>query len=86
MLTGAIKSPRDLEEGDRRRTLPRFSPENFGANLKLADAIGELAGKKGVTPGQFTLAWLMAQGDDIIPIPGCVPFLPPAALLLMISK
>ena len=71
-----------MGEGDARKDLPRFSPENFGANLKLADAIGELAGKKGVTPGQFTLAWLMAQGDDIIPIPGCVPFIVPGAALL----
>ena len=78
MLTGAIKSPNDLEEGDFRRTLPRFSPENFGANLKLVDAIGALAGKKGVTPGQIALAWLMAQGEDIIPIPGCVSFLIPS--------
>ena len=86
ILTGAIKSPSDLEEGDGRRSLPWFSSENFGANIKLADAIGKLAGRRGVTPGQFTLAWLMAQGDDIIPIPGCVPFLLPGAALLANSQ
>ena len=57
--------------------MPRFSPENFGANLKLVDAIGDVAGRKGVTPGQIALAWLLAQGDDIIPIPGYVSFLIP---------
>ena len=85
MLTGAIKSPSDLEENDFRRMLPRFSPENFGANLKLVDAIKDLASRKGATSGQVALAWLMAQGDDVIPIPGCVPFLtpsPPPAILL----
>ena len=87
MLTGAIKSPSDLEENDYRRVLPRFSPENFGANLKLVDAIGNLAGKKGVTPGQIALAWLMVQGNDIIPIPGCVFFLvPPPFSKLIPSK
>ena len=49
---------------------PRFSEENFPKNLKLTEEIGALAKKKGVTPGQLTLAWLLAQGEDIIPIPG----------------
>lgn len=49
---------------------PRFSKENFPKNLKLVDRIVEIATAKGVTPGQLTLAWLMAQGDDIFPIPG----------------
>lgn len=70
MLTGAYKSPADFEEGDFRKLAPRFSEENFPKNLKLADQIGEIAKKKGCTPGQLTLAWLLAQGDDIIPIPG----------------
>ena len=70
MLTGAYKSPSDFEEGDFRRLSPRFSEENFPKNLKLVDAIGEIAKKKGCTPSQLTLAWLMAQGEDIIPIPG----------------
>ena len=80
MLTGAIKSPNDLEENDYRRVLPRFSPENFGANLKLVDAIKDLAGSRGVTPGQIALAWLMAQGKDIIPIPGCVSCFTPRGM------
>ncbi|EGR45487.1 uncharacterized protein TRIREDRAFT_68336 [Trichoderma reesei QM6a] len=70
MLTGQIKSPDDFAEDDFRRTLPRFSKENFGKNLALADKIGSIAASKGVTPGQLTLAWLLAQGDDIFPIPG----------------
>ena len=70
MLTGAYKSPNDFEEGDFRRMSPRFSEENFPKNLKLTDEIGAIAKKKGCTPSQLTLAWLMAQGDDIIPIPG----------------
>jgi aryl-alcohol dehydrogenase-like predicted oxidoreductase len=70
MLTGALKSPNDFEEGDFRRMSPRFSEENFPKNLKLVDRITEIAQKKGVTAGQLTLAWLMAQGNDIFPIPG----------------
>lgn len=69
-VTGQYKSPDDFEEGDFRRMAPRFSPENFPKNLKLVDHISGLAKKKGCTPGQLTLAWLMAQGEDIIPIPG----------------
>ncbi|MCJ1305960.1 hypothetical protein MMC08_008777, partial [Hypocenomyce scalaris] len=64
------KSPDDFEEGDFRRMSPRFSAENFPKNLKLVEEIQALARKKGCTPGQLTLAWLMAQGEDIIPIPG----------------
>lgn len=70
MLTGAYKSPADFEDGDFRKMAPRFSAENFPNNLKLADRIGALAEKKGVSAGQLTLAWLLAQGEDIIPIPG----------------
>jgi aryl-alcohol dehydrogenase-like predicted oxidoreductase len=70
ILAGALKSPDDFEEGDFRRYLPRFSAENFPKNLKLVDQITALAREKGVTPGQLTLAWLLAQGDDIFPIPG----------------
>lgn len=70
MLTGKYKSADDFEEGDSRRFLPRFSPENFAKNLKLVDGLVSLAKKKGCTAGQLTLAWLLAQGDDIIPIPG----------------
>lgn len=70
MLTGAYKSPSDFEEGDFRRMSPRFSEENFPKNLKLVEEIGKIAKKKGCTPSQLTLAWLMGQGEDIIPIPG----------------
>jgi hypothetical protein len=70
MLSGTIRSRDDLDESDFRRNMPRFSAENFPKNVQLVDKISELAKKKGVTPSQLTLAWLMAQGDDIIPIPG----------------
>lgn len=69
-LTGRYKSPDDFEEGDFRRVAPRFSKENFPKNLELVDRIAQLAKKKGWTSGQLVLAFLMAQGDDIIPIPG----------------
>ena len=64
------RSPDDLEENDARRQLPRFSEENFPNILKVVDSVKGLAGKHGVTSGQITLAWLLAQGDDILPIPG----------------
>ena len=69
-ITGAYRSPDDFEEGDFRKRAPRFSEENFPKNLELVDHIIALAKKKGCTAGQLTLAWLMRQGDDIIPIPG----------------
>lgn len=70
MFTGAYKSPDDFEEGDFRKFAPRFSKENFPKNLKLVDQFAELAKKKGVATGQLVLAWLLAQGNDIFPIPG----------------
>ena len=70
MLTGQIKSRADLGENDYRRHWPRFSEENFPKNLQLVDQLTALAKKKGCTPGQLTLAWILAQGDDFIPIPG----------------
>lgn len=70
MLTGALKSPDDFEEGDFRKFAPRFSAENFPKNLELVNKLQEIAKRKGLTAGQLTLAWLMAQGDDIFPIPG----------------
>ena len=70
MLTGAYKSPADFEPDDFRSRSPRFSEENFPKNLKLVDEISKLAKTKGCTSGQLTLAWLLAQGEDIIPIPG----------------
>lgn len=70
MLTGAYKSNKDFEEGDFRKISPRFNDENFPKNLQLVHGIEKIATKKGCTPGQLTLAWLLAQGDDIFPIPG----------------
>lgn len=70
MLSGEIRSPDDFEEGDFRRMAPRFSEENFSKNLKLVDELKAIADKKGCTATQLTLAWLLAQGDDIFPIPG----------------
>ncbi|CAF9923888.1 MAG: hypothetical protein GOMPHAMPRED_003477 [Gomphillus americanus] len=69
-LTGAYKSRADFEEGDFRLHNPRFSEENFPKNLELVDKIQEIAKKKGATSGQLTLAWLLRQGQDIVPIPG----------------
>jgi aryl-alcohol dehydrogenase-like predicted oxidoreductase len=69
-LTGQLKSPDDFEPDDMRRGLPRFSGENFQRNLDLVDKVRELAAVKGITPGQLALAWLLAQGNDVAPIPG----------------
>lgn len=69
-LTGQYKSRDDFEAIDARLGFPRFSEENFPKNLELVDKLGGLAKKKGCTAGQLTLAWLLAQGEDIIPIPG----------------
>ncbi|WP_046468340.1 aldo/keto reductase [Allosalinactinospora lopnorensis] len=69
-LTGAIRGPQDLAEDDRRRNLPRFQQENFDANLALVERVRSLAGARGVAPGQLALAWVLAQGDGIVPIPG----------------
>jgi len=70
MLSGQYRSPSDFAEGDFRRHAPRFSEENFPKNLVLVDRITELARKKGCTPAQLTLAWILAQGEDFFPIPG----------------
>jgi len=70
MLSGTIRSPSDFAEGDFRKWAPRFSEENFPKNLKLVDEITALAKKKNVTASQLTLAWLLAQGNDVFPIPG----------------
>jgi aryl-alcohol dehydrogenase-like predicted oxidoreductase len=69
-LTGAIRSPEDFGEDDWRRGHPRFTGEAFTANLRLVDAVRELAEEKGVTAGQLALAWVLAQGEDVVPIPG----------------
>jgi aryl-alcohol dehydrogenase-like predicted oxidoreductase len=69
-LTGAIRSPEDLAEDDWRRHNPRFQGENFQRNLELVTAIETLAQRKGVSAAQLALAWVLAQGNDIVPIPG----------------
>jgi aryl-alcohol dehydrogenase-like predicted oxidoreductase len=70
-LTGAWKSIEDLPEDDTRSgRFPRFERENFERNLKLAEKVREIAAEKGATPGQLALAWLLHQGEDIVPIPG----------------
>jgi aryl-alcohol dehydrogenase-like predicted oxidoreductase len=69
-LTGAIKSLDDLAEDDWRRTMPRFQGENFNKNLELVDRVEQLAEAKGCTPAQLSLAWVLAQGPDVVPIPG----------------
>ena len=69
-LTGQIRRFEDLAEDDYRRFSPRFQDENFQKNLNLVARVESLAKEKNCTPGQLALAWLLAQGDDIIPIPG----------------
>jgi len=69
-LTGQIRRFEDLPQDDFRRSSPRFQGENFEKNLKLVEQVREIADEKGVTPGQLALAWLLHQGEDIIPIPG----------------
>ncbi|MEP7022580.1 MAG: aldo/keto reductase [Actinomycetota bacterium] len=69
-LTGQIRSLDDLEDGDFRKTNPRFEGENFQHNLQVADEVRQIAAEAGATPAQVALAWLLAQGDDIAPIPG----------------
>jgi aryl-alcohol dehydrogenase-like predicted oxidoreductase len=70
-LTGRWKSIEDMPENDTRSArFPRFAEENFQKNVELADRVREVADGKGITPGQLALAWLLAQGNDIVPIPG----------------
>jgi aryl-alcohol dehydrogenase-like predicted oxidoreductase len=69
-LSGRFTSPDQLEEGDFRRSGPRFTGANLEANLKLAQKVAEIAEEKGITPAQLALAWVLAQGEDIVPIPG----------------
>lgn len=69
-LTGQLKRFEDFAADDQRRNQPRFQGGNFARNLELVRRIGELAARKRCTPGQLALAWVLAQGDDIVPIPG----------------
>lgn len=69
-LTGEIRTPEDFAPDDYRRNSPRFQGENFARNIALVDKVRELAHEAGCTPGQLALAWVLAQGPDIVPIPG----------------
>ncbi len=69
-LTGKLKSLADLDADDFRHTTPRFERENFERNLKLVAEVEAIASKKGCSPGQLALAWLLAQGENVVPIPG----------------
>jgi aryl-alcohol dehydrogenase-like predicted oxidoreductase len=69
-LTGAITSPEDFGEDDFRRNNPRFQGDNFTAHLRLVEAVRAMAEEKSCTPGQLAMAWVMAQGEDVVPIPG----------------
>jgi aryl-alcohol dehydrogenase-like predicted oxidoreductase len=70
LLTGKYKSPQDFEEGDFRRSVPRYSEENFPKILDIVEKLDALAKKKGCTPGQLTLAWILKQGEDFVPLFG----------------
>jgi aryl-alcohol dehydrogenase-like predicted oxidoreductase len=69
-LTGEAKRAEDYAENDYRRGDPRLQGENYDSNMKLVEAVRALASAKGATPAQIALAWLLAQGPDIVPIPG----------------
>jgi aryl-alcohol dehydrogenase-like predicted oxidoreductase len=69
-LSGRFKSPEELDENDFRRSGPRFQGESLQVNLRLVAKVEELASEKGCTPGQLALAWVLARGEDIVPIPG----------------
>ncbi|MGH3411019.1 MAG: aldo/keto reductase, partial [Streptosporangiaceae bacterium] len=69
-LTGQIRTPDDIPDNDWRKTNPRFTGENFQRNLAIVDEVAAVAAEAGATPAQIALAWLLAQGNDIAPIPG----------------
>jgi aryl-alcohol dehydrogenase-like predicted oxidoreductase len=70
LLTGRIQQPEEIPEGDRRREHPRFQGENFARNRELVRRVEAMAAEKGCTPAQLALAWVLAQGPDVVPIPG----------------
>jgi aryl-alcohol dehydrogenase-like predicted oxidoreductase len=69
-LSGRFRSPEDIPEDDFRHGNPRFQGENFARNLRIVDRVREIADEKGVTPAQLALAWVLHQGEDVVPIPG----------------
>ena len=70
LLAGALAPGTDLEESDLRRVLPRFQGENLERNLELAERVRDLAERRGATPAQLALAWVLSRGEDVVPIPG----------------
>jgi aryl-alcohol dehydrogenase-like predicted oxidoreductase len=70
LLTGKVEDPNSMADGDTRRRHPRFAPENLASNMALVQSIEDVARAKNCTFGQLALAWLLAQGDDVVPIPG----------------
>ena len=71
LMSGEIRNLDQLSENDRRRAMPRFQADNLDHNLEMVDAIGAIAARKGVSTAAASIAWVMAMGDDIVPIPGC---------------
>ncbi len=71
LLSGKITSLEQLGESDRRRDMPRFQGDNLGNNLGMVDAISDIAAAKGVSTAAIAIAWVLARGDDVVPIPGC---------------
>jgi len=69
-LSGVWSKPGEIPEGDRRRDMPRFQGGNFEQNIRMVDALNTIAKRRGVTAAQLALAWVLAQGEDIVPIPG----------------
>jgi aryl-alcohol dehydrogenase-like predicted oxidoreductase len=69
-LTGSFEKPEDLAEDDRRRDFPRFQDENFRQNFRIVERVREIAAERGCKPSQLALAWVLAQGQDVVPIPG----------------
>jgi aryl-alcohol dehydrogenase-like predicted oxidoreductase len=69
-LTGSVRRAEEYPEGDFRRGDPRYQGQNFDANMRAASAVRDVAKRKGATPAQIALAWLLHKGDDIVPIPG----------------
>jgi aryl-alcohol dehydrogenase-like predicted oxidoreductase len=71
LLSGKITSLDELGESDRRRDMPRFQGDNLGSNLAMVDAVGDIAVSKGVSTAAIAIAWVLARGNDVVPIPGC---------------
>jgi aryl-alcohol dehydrogenase-like predicted oxidoreductase len=69
-LTGAVQRAESFPEGDFRRNDPRFQGENYDANMRIAAVVQDIAKRKGATPAQLALAWVLSRGDDVAPIPG----------------